>query len=95
MGIGGAQTCNPATVGPGNLIGTPGNTLAWGGTSHAVTTAAGRTFQMTETPFISATLTPAELVRDVQECQFLQILGSGQFGICKGCKNVGLGATAQ
>jgi len=95
VGIGGAQTCNPATVGPGNLIGTPGNTLAWGGTSHAVTTAAGRTFQMTETPFISATLTPAELVRDVQECQFLQILGSGQFGICKGCKNVGLGATAQ
>jgi hypothetical protein len=31
----------------------------------------------------------------VMECQFIQILGSGKFGLCKGCENNGLGANAQ
>ena len=93
-GPNGTQSCNPATV---NVIGTnltPG-LVAWGASVHGAPTPAGPVFQMTETPFISATLTAAELTRDVQECQFIQILGSGQFGICKGCSNVGLGAAAQ
>jgi hypothetical protein len=99
-GPGGTQTCNPASVSQGNVIGaTPGSLanglLAWGVTPHGIPTATGPTFQLAETPFLSATLSTAELVRDVQECQFIQVLGSGQFGICKGCTNAGLGANAR
>jgi len=98
VGTGGVESCNPATVLP--VVGlAPGNVnsglLAWGTTTHAFPTATGPSFQLTETPFLPATLSAAELQRDVQECQFIQILGSGQFGICKGCSNVGLGAAAQ
>jgi hypothetical protein len=97
---GGTQPCNPASVSQLNLIGaTPGalanGVLAWGVTPHGIPTATGPTFQLAETPFLSATLSTAELVRDVQECQFIQVLGSGQFGMCKGCSNVGLGANAR
>jgi len=95
VGTGGAQSCNPASVGQsGNVPNLPG-LLAWGTSAHGFPTATGPTFQLTETPFLPATLTGAELLRDVQECQFIQILGSGQFGICKGCSNVGLGANAE
>ena len=88
--------CNPATVSQSNLTDAGPATLAngllaWGTSLHAV----GATFHMAETPFLPATLSTAELQRDVQECQFIQILGSGQFGICKGCTNAGLGANAQ
>jgi uncharacterized repeat protein (TIGR01451 family) len=95
VGTGGAQTCNPATLLNAGIAGTQAGVLAWGTSSHGTPTATGPTFQMTETPFVTATLTAAELQRDVQECQFIQILGSGQFGICKGCSNVGLGAAAE
>ena len=91
-GAGGTQTCNPAA--PTNASLTSG-LLAWGTSVHGVPTATGPTFSVAETPFSPATVTAAELARDVQECQFIQILGSGQFGICKGCSNVGLGAAAQ
>ena len=94
VGTGGAQTCNPATVGTATSALTDG-LLAWGTTTHGVPTASGPAFSIAETPFIQGTLTEAELARDVQECQFIQILGSGQFGICKGCSNVGLGASAE
>jgi hypothetical protein len=88
------QSCNPATLlDPAALI-EPG-VMAWGTSTHGFPTSTGPTFQLTETPFLPSTLSPAELTRDVQECQFIQILGSGQFGICKGCSNVGLGAAAQ
>src|SRR6202022_3620751 len=92
----GTETCNPATISQSNLTnagpGTLANgLLAWGTSVHAV----GASFQMAETQFLPATLSTAELQRDVQECQFIQILGSGQFGICKGCSNAGLGASAQ
>jgi hypothetical protein len=86
------QSCNPGMITPTDLE--PG-LLAWGTTTHGLPTAAGPTFAISETPFPNATLSPAELQRDVQECQFIQVLGSGQFGICKGCSNVGLGAAAQ
>jgi hypothetical protein len=92
VGVGGVQTCNPATV---TLSTSASGLLAWGTTAHGFPTAAGPKFSIAETPFSQATLSAAELARDVQECQFIQILGSGQFGICKGCQNAGLGATAQ
>jgi len=100
VGSGGVETCNPASISQANSLGiTPGalanGLLAWGTTPHGFPTATGPSFQLTETPFLPATLSTAELQRDVQECQFIQILGSGQFGICKGCSNVGLGAAAQ
>jgi len=94
VGTGGAQTCNPATVGAPNSALSDG-LLAWGTTTHGIPTATGPTFSVTETPFSNATLSDVELQRDVQECQFIQVLGSGQFGLCKGCSNVGLGAAAQ
>jgi hypothetical protein len=92
--------CNPATVDQSNITnagpGTLANgLLAWGTTLHGFPTATGPTFQMAETPFLPATLSQAELQREVTECQFIQILGSGQFGICKGCTNAGLGASAE
>jgi hypothetical protein len=93
---GGAESCNPATVSQANSLGTtPGalanGLLAWGTTVHGFAPS----LQLAETPFLPATLSTAELARDVQECQFIQVLGSGQFGICKGCSNSGLGAAAQ
>jgi len=88
------QTCNPATAGT-TTGGLANGLLAWGTSTHGFPTATGPNFQLTETPFLSATLSTAELTRDVQECQFIQILGSGQFGMCKGCQNAGLGAAAQ
>ena len=94
VGTGGAQSCNPATITNVSALIEPGM-LAWGTSAHGFPTATGPTFVMAETPFLPATLTTAELARDVQECQFIQILGSGQFGICKGCSNVGLGAAAE
>jgi hypothetical protein len=91
-GTGGVQTCNPASPTNASLA---AGLLAWGTTVHGFPTATGPTFSIAETPFSQATITAAELTRDVQECQFIQILGSGQFGICKGCSNVGLGASAE
>jgi hypothetical protein len=91
-GAGGAQTCNPASPTIASLA---SGLLAWGTTVHGFPTATGPTFSIAETPFSQAALSGAELARDVQECQFIQVLGSGQFGICKGCQNVGLGAAAQ
>jgi hypothetical protein len=86
------QSCNAATIGLADL---QPSVVAWGTSTHGVPTATGPNFTITETPFSNATLSGAEIARDVQECQFIQILGSGQFGICKGCSNVGLGANAQ
>jgi len=90
------KNCNPATVqltlagaGPGSLA--PG-LLAWGTSAHA--DSSGGTV-ITETPYLPGSLSLTELTRDVQECQFIQILGSGQFGLCKGCANTGLGAAVQ
>jgi len=90
-----AETCNPATLLNAGIAGLQRGLLAWGTSLHGTPTATGPNFRMAETPFMPATLSVAELTRDVQECQYIQILGSGQFGICKGCSNVGLGASAQ
>jgi len=87
------QTCNPGTVSTTGAL--ANGLLAWGTSTHGFPAATGPNFQLTETPFAVATLSTAELTRDVEECQFIQILGSGQFGMCKGCQNAGLGAAAQ
>jgi len=92
VGTNNTQSCNPASITAAGIV---TGVAAWGTSVHGVPTSTGPTFQMAETPFASATLSPAELARDVQECQFIQLLGSGQFGICKGCSNVGLGAAGQ
>jgi len=96
----GGQNCNPAAIDQSATIAaTPGflanGLLAWGTSTHGTPTATGPTFRISETAFVSSNVSRAELQRSVQECQFIQILGSGQFGICKGCSNVGLGAVAQ
>jgi len=106
----GAQYCNPGQINQTGLLsaGSPGDLeigmLAWGTSSHGFPSAIGPSFQLTETPFLPGKLVTntdggdiasAELPRDVQECQFIQILGSGQFGICKGCAQGGLGASAE
>ncbi len=103
-GVVGSQTCNPGMISLATVIGNsngagPGTLanglLAWGTSVHGFPTASGPSFRVTETPFLPANLTTAELQRVVLECQFIQILGSGQFGICKGCQNAGLGAAPQ
>ena len=88
-------TCNPALVDPiggNNLLPLANGMSAWAFSSHQV--AGVPAPQMTERQFATATFDFVELQRDIQECQFIQVLGSGQFGICKGCQNQGLGAGA-
>jgi len=82
-------TCNPAAPGA-SVFGL----LAWGTTIHAASTTPV-TYQVTEGQFLPATLSVAEQNRDVSECQFIQILGSGNFGICNSCKTGGLGAATR
>jgi len=96
----GAQYCNPGQILTNGVIGeVPGDLqvgmFAWGTSAHGFPTAIGPNFAITETAFSNATLSQQELIRDVEECQFIQILGSGQFGLCKGCTQGGLGAAAQ
>ena len=73
--------------------------LAWGTTVHAGA-AAGSAAVITETPFLPATLSGAdvgpfagigEANRLQQLCTFIQANGSG-FGICSSCRLGGLGA---
>jgi hypothetical protein len=77
-------TCNAATVTQNNLA--PGM-LAWGTSLHAQPSGYG----VTESPFLLATLSTAELAHITSTCGFIQSNGSG-FGICKGCAAGGLGA---
>ena len=75
--------------------------LARGGAAWAITPhgyiAAGQAnptrYQLTETPFSNAELSPSEYVKLVSVCNFIQTYASG-FGICKGCEASGRGAQA-
>ena len=49
-------------------------------------------YTATETPFIPATLSSAELFRMTALCGFIQANGSG-YGVCRSCRNGGLGAS--
>jgi hypothetical protein len=81
------STCNAATVTADVLA--PGM-RAWGTTIHQLPTATA-TYGVTESEFLNATLTSAELTHVTSFCQFIQEIGGG-YGICRGCVVGGLGA---
>ena len=72
--------------------------LAWGTTLHAkVVPNDGpplTVYDLTETPFVPATLSTSELARITSLCGFIQSNGSG-FGICRSCRLGGQGASKQ
>jgi hypothetical protein len=78
-------TCNSSAATGGDLV---SGMIAFGTTIHASPAGA---FQVTETPFIPATLSAGELARLTQLCMFINANGSG-FGICRSCRLGGLGA---
>jgi uncharacterized repeat protein (TIGR01451 family) len=80
-------TCNPSSPTP--LTVAPG-LGAWGTTLHSLPTTPV-TYGLTETEFLSAPLSVAELTKLTLFCGFIQANGSG-FGICKSCRTGGLGA---
>ncbi len=61
---------------------------AWGTTIHQ---APGGTYQVTETKFTNAPLSPGEFVKLVTYCGFIRANGSG-FGICGSCRDGAAGA---
>ena len=66
---------------------TAGGSLAFGTTMHAG--AAAGTLAVAETPFLRATLSPAELASITNRCT--NIVGNGStFGICRSCRTSGL-----
>ncbi len=70
-----------------------GGMLAFGTT---IQSPVAGTFVVTETPFLKATLSPADLASITNRC--INIIGSGMnsgvtFGICRSCRFGGLGAT--
>lgn len=85
-----ASTCNPVTVGTAGNVPAIG-LLAWG-TTLAQTSAGGYTPE--RTPFIPATLSPAELKRMTTLCGFIQSNGSG-FGLCGACRPGAAGGAAK
>jgi len=94
----GGSSCTASTAATVNALTQrlPG-LLAWGSTLHALPVTPGTpagTYGGTETPFLTATMSPAELTRMTQLCAFIRSNGSG-FGICKSCKVGGLGASAK
>jgi hypothetical protein len=78
-------TCSSSAAVGGELT---SGMIAFGTTLH---TAPSGVFQVTETPFIPATLSAGELSRLTQLCTFINANGSG-FGICRSCRLGGLGA---
>ncbi len=91
-----AASCNASTVGTGANLIVPG-LVAFGTTIHALPVTPGSpagTYGVTETAFVNATLSAAELVRITSLCGFIQITGSG-FGVCRSCRLGGLGGSRQ
>ena len=90
---GNGGTCNAASptatpAGPGVFGSLVPGMRAWGTTLHALPTKPV-TYGVTETPFQTSTLSPAELTKLTLFCSFIQSNGSG-FGICKSCRTGGL-----
>ncbi len=85
------SSCNAGTVGTGtNLLAS--GLAAWGTTLHALPGNAA--YGVSETPFVAATLSGAELARITTLCSLIQSNGSG-YGICKVCRLGGQGASKQ
>jgi hypothetical protein len=80
-------TCNASSVASANLS---AGMVAWMATYHATPTG----YSVTETQFVPAGLSTAELARITSFCGFIQANGSG-FGICASCKPGGQGAVHQ
>jgi hypothetical protein len=80
-------SCSGSAASPGALS---SGMLAWGTTLHAG--AAAGSYEVSETPFLPATLSAGELSRLTNLCTFIQANGSG-FGICRSCQLGGLGAS--
>jgi len=83
------STCNPASPTLATLE--PG-LRAWGTDLHQNTTTGG--YQVTESVFQNAVISPSELTKLTTYCGFLQANGSS-FGICKSCRFGGLGGAEQ
>ncbi len=84
-GSGTSCTNSAASIATATLV--PGM-LAWGTTNHLAPSGA---YQVTETPFSPAILSPGELASLSGRCA--SILGNGSgFGVCKSCQAGALGA---
>ncbi len=83
--------CNASSVDAANLA---DGLAAWGSKLHSVTVGGVTTLGMTETPFVQKGLSAADLNHLTAYCGFIQANGSG-FGICRSCRQGGLGATKQ
>ena len=85
-----ANNCaNSASTAGGASFPLAGGMRAYGTTIHIAPVAG--TFGVTETPFIAATLSPAELVSITNRCTNIVGNGSG-FGICRSCRAGGSGS---
>jgi hypothetical protein len=84
------SACNSSNVPIANLA---SGMRAWGTKLHALPTVPV-TYGVTEVTFSQAPLSDVELVRITSFCGFIQANGSG-FGICKSCRQGGLGAVTQ
>ncbi len=74
-----ASSCNAASVNSASLA---RGLIAWGTT---LAQASNGVFTPERTPFLPATLSPAELTRMTALCGFIQVNGSGH-GICAACR---------
>ena len=86
----GTNCTNSAALAGGAAFPLAAGMLAFGTTIHGAPVAG--TFGVTETPFLQATLSPAELASITNRCT--NIIGNGStFGICRSCRVGGLDAT--
>jgi hypothetical protein len=93
-GGGSCTASSAATVTASSLV--PG-LLAWGTRLHALPVTPGSpvgTFGLTEVPFAVVSLSEAELRRMTSLCAFIRANGSG-YGVCKSCRQGGLGAASR
>ena len=89
-GFTGTNCTNSASVAGGPNFPLADGMQAFGTTLHAG--AAAGAFNLTETPFIQATLSAAELASITNRCT--NIIGNGStFGICRSCTTSGFSAT--
>jgi hypothetical protein len=90
----GSTVCDAGTTTPDQLS---EGLEAWGTSLHVLSlnrASSPVTYGLGETPFSKASLTAGQLSRLVQVCAFLRANGSG-YGVCKSCREGGLGASSK